>query len=154
CNVRGFTCHSAYAPAGVNAVEAAAEAVAFLKSMARRHRDQGPYDRGFDVAHTTVHTGVMRGGTALNIVPHECTFDFEVRHLPGDDPDALLAEFRSYLGTELEPEMRAVDPRTGFEIAQLSEIPALDNGAETAIVALAQELTGNTEIGKVSYGTE
>jgi acetylornithine deacetylase len=154
CAVRGLAGHSAYAPAAVNAVEAAAEAVACLKRMARRLRAGGPFDHGFDVPHTTVHTGVIRGGTALNIVPHECTFDFEVRHLPGDDPDALLAEFRSYLGTELEPEMRAVDPRTGFEIAQLSEIPALDNGAETAIVALVQELTGNTEIGKVSYGTE
>ena len=154
CNVRGFACHSAYAPMGVNAVEAAAEAVAFLKSMARRHRDQGPYDRGFDVAHTTVHTGVMRGGTALNIVPHECTFDFEFRHLPGDDPDALFAEFRNYLDTSLVPEMRAVHADSGFEIVPLSVLPALDNGPELEVVGLAQELSGNSDIGKVSYGTE
>ena len=154
CNVRGFACHSAYAPMGVNAVEAAAEAVAFLKSMARRHRDNGPYDRGFDVAHTTVHTGVMRGGTALNIVPHECTFDFEFRHLPGDDPDALFAEFRNYLDTSLVPEMRAVHADSGFEIVPLSVLPALDNGPEMEVVGLAQELSGNSDIGKVSYGTE
>ena len=154
CNVRGFTCHSAYAPAGVNAVEAAAEAVAYLKSMARRHRDQGPYDRGFDVAHTTVHTGVMRGGTALNIVPHECTFDFEFRHLPGDDPEALLAEFKTYIDTRLVPEMRAVHPDTGFTITPLSALPALDNGPEGEVVGLAQELSGNDDIGKVSFGTE
>ena len=154
CNVRGFACHSAYAPMGVNAVEAAAEAVAFLKSMARRHRDNGPYDRGFDVAHTTVHTGVMRGGTALNIVPHECTFDFEFRHLPGDDPDALFAEFRNYIDTSLVPEMRAVHADSGFEIVPLSVLPALDNGPEMEVVGLAQELSGNSDIGKVSYGTE
>ncbi len=154
CNVRGFACHSAYAPMGVNAVEAAAEAVAFLKSMARRHRDNGPYDRGFDVAHTTVHTGVMRGGSALNIVPHECTFDFEFRHLPGDDPDALFAEFRNYLDTSLVPEMRAVHADSGFEIVPLSVLPALDNGPEMEVVGLAQELSGNSDIGKVSYGTE
>jgi acetylornithine deacetylase len=154
CSVRGFACHSAYAPDGVNAVEAAAEAVAYLKSMARRHRDHGPYDRGFDVAHTTVHTGVMRGGTALNIVPHECTFDFEFRHLPGDDPDALLAEFQAYLGTRLEPEMRAVHPDTGFTITPLSALPALDNGPEGEVVGLAQELSGNDDFGKVSFGTE
>ena len=154
CNVRGFTCHSAYAPAGVNAVEAAAEAVAYLKLMARRHRDQGPYDRGFDVAHTTVHTGVMRGGTALNIVPHECTFDFEFRHLPGDDPEALFAEFKTYIDTRLVPEMRAVHPDTGFTITPLSALPALDNGPEGEVVGLAQELSGNDDIGKVSFGTE
>ena len=154
CTVRGLACHSAYAPHGVNAVEAAAEAVAYLKNMARRHRDHGPYDRGFDVAHTTVHTGVMRGGTALNIVPHECTFDFEFRHLPGDDPDALFAEFRDYLEHTLAPEMRAVDAHTGFTIVPLSALPALDNGPEVEVVGLAQELSGNDDIGKVSFGTE
>jgi acetylornithine deacetylase len=50
--------------------------------------------------------------------------------------------------------MHAVDPRSGFEVTQLSEIPALDVSAETEIVALVQELTGNHEVSKVSYGTE
>ncbi len=152
--VRGLAAHSGYAPSGVNAVEAAAEAVAYLKRMARRHRDSGPYDRGFDVAHTTVHTGVLHGGTALNIVPHECTFDFEFRHLPGDDPDKLFAEFKAYVAQTLEPEMQAVFKNAGFDIQLMSQIPALDNSAETEVVALAQALSGNTEIGKVSYGTE
>ena len=118
-------------------------------------RCTGPYDHGFDVPHTTVHTGVMRGGTALNIVPHECSFDFEVRHLPGDDPEALLGELEALHRARA----RARDARDRSaapvsSIAQLSEIPALDTSAETAIVALVQELTGNSDVGKVSYGTE
>ena len=152
--VRGLASHSAYAPSGVNAVEAAAEAVAYLKRMARRRRDSGPYDRGFDVAHTTVHTGVLQGGTALNIVPHECTFDFEFRHLPGDDPQKLIDEFQTYVSKTLEPEMHAVYKDAGFDIQLMSQIPALDNSAETEVVALAQALSGNRDIGKVSYGTE
>jgi len=154
CTVRGLAAHSAYAPHGVNAVEAAAEAIAFLKQMARRHRDQGPYDRSFDVAHTTVHTGVIRGGTALNIVPQECVFEFEFRHLPSDNPTALLREFMEYVGKSLEPEMRAVHAGAGFVIEPLSEIPALDTGTETEIVGLAHELSGSSEIGKMSFGTE
>lgn len=154
CTVRGLASHSAYAPYGVNAVEAAAEAVAFLKQLARRHRDHGPYDRGFDIAYTTVHTGVIRGGTALNIVPQDCVFDFEFRNLPGDDPERLRAEFESHLRSVIEPEMHAVDPRTGFTIQKLSEIPALDTGAEAEITALAQEFSGCEETVKVSFGTE
>jgi acetylornithine deacetylase len=154
CMVRGLAAHSAYAPYGVNAVEAAAEAVAFLRRMARRRRDHGPYDRGFDVAHTTVHTGVIRGGTALNIVPQDCVFDFEFRNLPGDDPDALFAEFESHVRTAIEPEMHAVDPRTGFRIEKMSEIPALATAAEAEITALAQELSGEPDLAKVSFGTE
>lgn len=154
CTVRGRAAHSAYAPRGVNAIEAGAEAVAYLKQMARRHRDHGPYDHSFDVAYTTVHTGVFHGGTALNIVPHGCTFDFEFRYLPGDDPEALLREFTKYVRTVLEPEMQAIDPHAGFDIRPLSEIGALDTGPESEIVALAQELAGVSEIGKVSFGTE
>jgi acetylornithine deacetylase len=101
-----------------------------------------------------VHTGVIHGGTALNIVPHECVFDFEFRNLPGDDPDALRREFETHLRGVIEPEMHAVDPRSGFSIQRLSEMPALNTGAEAGITALAQELSGNNDIAKVSFGTE
>jgi acetylornithine deacetylase len=154
CTVRGLASHSAYAPYGVNAVEAAAEAVAFLKKLARRHRDRGPYDRGFDIAYTTVHTGVIHGGTALNIVPQDCVFDFEFRNLPGDDPGNLLKEFEAHVRGVIEPEMHAVDARTGFRIVKMSEIPALDTGAEAEITALVQEFSGSNDIAKVSFGTE
>jgi acetylornithine deacetylase len=154
CTVRGLAGHSAYAPHGVNAVEYAAEAVAFLKAMARRHRDQGPFDRSFDVAHTTVHTGVLRGGTQLNVIPHDATFDFEFRHLPGDDPARLLREFEDHVRRKLEPEMRAVHPGAGFAIEPLSEIPMLDTGPEAEVVELAQELAGERDFGKVSFATE
>jgi len=154
CRVKGAAGHSAYAPYCVNAVEYAAEAVSFLKNMARRHRDRGPYDRAFDVAHTTVHTGVMRGGSALNVVPNECVFDFEFRHLPGDEPDQLLDEFTRYLKSSLEPEMHKVDPVTGFKVEEMSGIPMLDTPVESEVVALAQELAGTNDFGKVSFGTE
>jgi acetylornithine deacetylase len=154
CTVRGLAGHSAYAPRGVNAVEYAAEAIAYLKGMARRFRDTGPFDRGFDVAYTTVHSGVIRGGTALNVIPHECTFDFEFRHLPGDDPERLLREFKHFVRTRLEPEMCEIHAAAGFVIEPLSVIPVLDAGPESEVVGLAQELSGEAEIGKVSFGTE
>ena len=46
-------------------------------------------DPAFDPPYTTVHTGVIQGGTALNIVPKDCWFDFEFRYLPGTDPHKL-----------------------------------------------------------------
>jgi acetylornithine deacetylase len=154
CTVRGLSCHSAYAPQGVNAVEAAAEVVAYLKSMARRFRDRGPHDALFDVTHTTVHTGVMQGGTALNIVPKQCSFDFEFRHLPGDDPHALLEEVKAFAEQTLLPEMQRVDPASGFEWEVLSVMPGLDVGTETPTARLALALTDFRDVGKVSFGTE
>src|SRR4029077_8133554 len=69
CRVRGHEAHSSLTPQGVNAVQIACEIVAWLTGMARAFRDNGPFDAAYDVPYTTVHTGVIRGGTALNIVP-------------------------------------------------------------------------------------
>jgi len=154
CTVRGLACHSAYAPQGVNAIEAAAEVVAYLKGMARRFRDQGPHDPLFDVPHTTVHTGVIQGGTALNIVPKACSFDFEFRHLPGDDPVRLLEEVKRYAETVLLPEMQQVDAASGFGWDTISIMPGFDVSADSDPVRLALGLTNLRDIGKVSYGTE
>ena len=48
----GLAGHSAHRAAGRERREYAAEVVAFLKGMARRHRDRGRDDRSFDVAYT------------------------------------------------------------------------------------------------------
>src|SRR5437762_32704 len=133
CRVRGHEAHSALTPYGVNAIEVASEIVTFLGQMARRFRERGPFDAAYEVPYTTVHTGVIRGGTALNIVPRDCQFDFEFRHLPGDDPDALLAEVGRFAATLL-PDMHAVDPATTIEFQLISASPGYDSrdGGEIA----------------------
>ena len=154
CRVQGHESHSGLAHLGVNAVEAAAEVVAYLKRMARRHRDQGPYDAELSPPYTTVHTGLIQGGTALNIVPKECAFDFEFRHLPQDDPEALAREVQQFAETQLLPEMREVSPEVGFTWEPLSRIPGLSIDDDADLVRLAQAFTESTTTGKVSFGTE
>ncbi|HEX9583279.1 MAG TPA: acetylornithine deacetylase [Gammaproteobacteria bacterium] len=153
CEVSGLESHSGMAHLGVNAVEAAAEVIAHLKSMARRFRDNGPYDPELSPPYTTVHTGVVQGGTQLNIVPKFCAFDFEFRHLPEDDPAALLREIQDF-AAGLLPEMHAVSVRTEFHWVRLSHIPGFDTGEDAEVVQLAKSLTGANTTAKVSFGTE
>ncbi len=61
-----------------------------------------------------MHVGTIHGGTALNIVPRDCAFDFEIRHLPFDDPDAFFAEVKAFAETFL-PAMHAVGAGTYIE---------------------------------------
>ena len=153
-HVRGLESHSGMAHLGVNAVEAAAEAIAYLKAMARRHRDAGPRDEALTPPYTTVHTGLVRGGTQLNIVPRHCHFDFEFRHLPEVDARPMFEDFARHVRSEIEPEMHAVDPGTGFRFEPLSEIPPLDVDEDAEVVQFAKSLTGANATGKVSFGTE
>lgn len=154
CRVRGFECHSSLAPRGVNAIEYAAEVIAYLRRMAQRIAAEGASDPDYDIPHTTVHTGVVQGGTALNIVPKDCYFDFEFRYLPGDDPEALFDEVRRFAERELEPAMRAVAPETGFSWEEISAFPGLDTPTDAEIVDLAKTLSGSNATGKVAFGTE
>jgi len=153
CRVRGHEAHSALTPYGVNAIQVASELVTFLTQMARRFRDRGPFDAAYDVPYTTVHTGVIRGGTALNIVPRDCQFDFEFRHLPGDDPDALLAEVGRFAATLL-PDMHAVDPATTIEFQPISASPGYDSRDGGEIAQLGKMCSGTQDTGKVSFGSE
>jgi acetylornithine deacetylase len=153
CQVRGLESHSALSHAGVNAIEAAAEIVAAIRHIAARKRDNGPFDPGFVPPYTTIQTGTIKGGTALNIVPRECQFDFEIRHIPGDDPEALVAELQRLAAT-IVPEMQRVSHETGIAFEEFNVIPALATPADSEIVAIVQAVTGANALGKVSYGTE
>ncbi|HXC11954.1 MAG TPA: acetylornithine deacetylase [Stellaceae bacterium] len=154
CQVHGFECHSALTHLGVNAIEAAAEMVAELKAMARKKREFGPFDPAYTPAYTTIQTGVIHGGTALNIVPKECSFDFEFRLLPGDDPEAGIAELRAFAAERLLPDMRAVRSEAAIAFEELSAFPGLDTPDDAEITRLVASLTGVNGTGKVAFGTE
>jgi acetylornithine deacetylase len=154
CRIHGKEAHSALTHEGVNAVEIAAELVTYLSGMARRKREQGPFDPDFTPPYTTIHTGVLKGGTALNIVPRECELEFEFRNIPGDDLETLAAEIRRYAETRLVPEMRRVNAATGIVFEEINTTRGLVTSPDEEIVHLAQRLSGANSLGKVSYGTE
>ena len=154
CHVRGLEAHSSLAPQGVNAVEYAAELIAYLKGMARRIQQEGPFDDLYDINHTTVHTGTVQGGTALNIVPKDCSFEFEFRCIAGHDGRELYEEVVRHAREVLEPEMKAIDPSTGFTFEELSAIEGLDIDPGEEVVTLAKSLAGRNDHAKVAFGTE
>ena len=158
CCFRGREAHSALTPQGVNAIEYAARLVVYIRHMAERMRDCETRDNGFDVPFTTLQTGVIKGGTAANIVPRDCEVHFEFRYLPGIDPEALEREIKSYAERVLLPEMRSVDPATFIAFETKAEIPGLDPSVERAeqdrVTSLAQALARNQAIAKVAYATE
>ena len=154
--VRGFEAHSSLTPLGVNAVEVACEFVAKLKTMARRLAAEGPFDPAFDVPFTTVHTGVIAGGTALNIIPRNCEVSWEIRHHHLDSPVLLFNEAKAFADS-LVPAMQAVAPDTGITHKLNSVLPGFATGADSDIAQMCfrcAEVDGAGAAVKVSFGTE
>jgi len=152
--VRGFEAHSSLAPQGVNAISYAAELIGYMTAMADRFAKEGPFDEAYDVTHTTVHTGVIEGGTALNIVPKECLVRFEFRNLADHNPDSIIEEITTFARTVLEPRMQAVQPDTGIDIVEVTDAPGLNIAPDEEVVTFVKSLAGKNDHIKVAFATE
>ncbi|MFC0266881.1 acetylornithine deacetylase [Kushneria aurantia] len=154
CHIRGAACHSAYAPQGVNAIEYAAALIGRLVAVAERLQQQDEQDARFTPPFSTLQVGTIQGGRALNIVPDECSFDWEMRALPGVEPQVIEHELRDWAERELLPRMQAVAPGARIDFEPLAEYPGLAADAEGAAARLLAELTGCCAFDTVAFGTE
>ncbi|MCO7513874.1 acetylornithine deacetylase [Pseudomonas guariconensis] len=154
CQVHGAACHSAYAPYGVNAIEYAARLIGRLGEIGDGLARPEQHDTRFDPPFSTVQTGVIKGGRALNIVPAECEFDFEVRALPGFEAQAVVDQLQTYAEAELLPRMRAVDAGSDIRLQPLSAYPGLATPADSEAAQWVALLSGSSEFTTVAFGTE
>ncbi len=151
--IKGRAAHSSMAPLGVNAIGVAGK---LLQELSRIERELklAPRAERFDPPYSTLQVTRIEGGTATNIVPVYCRFDFDVRALPGVDVAAIDRRMRTFAERECVPEMRRVAPESGIDIAVANEVPPFAAGAASEAVALALRLAGSNETHAVSYATE
>ena len=150
---RGHESHSSLAPDGLNAIYLATDMIAAIRAGQDRLARSGPFDEDYEVAYTTLHVGTIEGGTALNIVPRDCRFAFEIRHLPADDPDRIVADLRDEADRILSAvKGRFPDAAIGIEIT--NAYPALDTPPDSEVIGFVKSLTGANRFGKISFGTE
>ncbi len=152
--VSGLSCHSAHTSKGVNAVEYAAELITFVRNMNARVQ-KNLTDRSYSVPHTTFHVGNINGGTALNIVPRQCVFEFEIRNLPQENLDPLLHEIKHYANDVLLADMRSRYEQSDIRFDEISHYPGLRSDPASAIVAYTRAINPIAKVGdNVSFGTE
>ncbi|KAA0011095.1 acetylornithine deacetylase [Billgrantia pellis] len=152
--VTGRASHSSQVDQGVSAIHVAARLVTKIEDVMAELRAEGRIDEAFNVAHSSLHVGKIAGGTAINIMARECTFEWEIRHLPKDRFEDLIARVNDY-AAELEVEMQRRAPEAGIVTEALNvTVPALadDNNAE--VLGLCRELLGEQPSGAVAYATE
>ena len=152
--VDGLSCHSGQAPFGVNAINYASKLIAYIDELNKEKSINGPFDQDYEVPYTTLHTGLINGGTILNIVPNLCEFEFEIRNLETDDPLKLVNKIKDYTNQKLINDMHKVSSKTGIHFNEKNNYPALDISADIEPVKNIKELLNNQKHKKVVYGTE
>ncbi len=154
--VTGLEAHSAYTDRGVGAIFYAGEVIRFLHGLAGDLAARADGAGAYDPPYHTVHIGTIHGGTASNIIPRHCAFDWEARLIPGGDiARDVTGPLDEFVTNELLPAMRAVSAATGIDTQDIVTVPGLTPEPESPAEALARALSGdNSPPGVVSYGTE
>ncbi|MGI9479914.1 MAG: acetylornithine deacetylase [Hyphomicrobiaceae bacterium] len=151
-DITGRPAHSSLAPLGVNSIAVAGELIVELGKI-ERELMEGPRDERFTPPYTTLQVTEIQGGNASNIVPETTWFGWEIRAMPGIDPDAIEARIRAK-ADELLPAMRAIAPEADIKIARTNDVPAFAADPESDVLSLALKLAGQNETFAVSYATE
>lgn len=144
--LRGREGHSAYPALGASAIFRAARLVSRIERIgAELQADTRP---PFEPPYTTLNVGLIRGGTAKNIIAGECRFTLEWRPVPGQEASHVVELVRAAIEDE---HSRDEDFDCTLNVIRLDE--AMETPAESALVRLLEETT-RSAAGTIAFGTE
>ena len=154
-HVKGFEVHSSLLPYGVSAIMEGARLIGWAndRNTWLQAQPRQPQALAFDPPFTTLHVGMISGGTAHNITAADCRFAVEMRVVPGEEVEAHAGAFEAEVA-RLDAQLKAQRPEAGVHLERFFGVPALVPEADGEAEAIARRLTGDNATGVVSYGTE
>lgn len=148
--ITGREAHSSMPEQGVNAVMLMAELMVTLNRIADASC-ANPQACDFITPYSSVHIGVVEGGTARNIIPARARIAWEVRPLPGENVETMLAPYHAKVA-ELDAIIKARFPDGGIVTRELTNVRGLTR--DDAYLPLASHLTQCNACNAVAFGTE
>ena len=140
---RGKSGHSSRPELGENAIHALLPALTRAAALSDDLQRTGRRHEAFVPPHSTVQIGLMQGGQSVNIIPDYAHALVEARAVPGEDPLQVISPLS---------QLCKGSDRLSSQI--VAHYPALDLDDGSDLAKLAANLTGETPIQAVSYGTE
>ncbi|HEY5226396.1 MAG TPA: acetylornithine deacetylase [Methylovirgula sp.] len=152
--VHGHEAHSAKPNLGANAVAIACELVAELYRFGEDLKAAGDPSGRFDPPYSTVHVGIIHGGTARNILAKRCAFHWEFRGLPNVPQDLARAHLQAYADAVATPKLTRHADDAWIEIITETEVPGLAADAGSSAETLALKLAQLNLTMTVSFASE
>jgi len=154
-HVKGFEVHSSLLPTGVSAIMEAARLINWLNDQNAEIRARTPSEIAglFHPPFTTLHSGVIKGGTAQNITAKDCNFTIDFRVVPDEVPAEWRQRFLDEVA-RVEKAMKAVRPEASITVEDTYFVPGLKPETDGMAEALTRQITGDNGEHVVSYGTE
>jgi acetylornithine deacetylase len=152
--VRGKAVHSSKPYEGVSAILVASRLVGWLDDVMQQNAKRADGSSPFDPPYTTLHCGMIGGGTAFNITAQDCWFSTDIRAIPTETAATYHERYLAHIDTVVRPAMQAVAPEADIRVEVHAWVEPLREEADGAAEALCRRLTGDNGSHVVAYGTE
>jgi acetylornithine deacetylase len=144
---RGREGHSAYPALGASAIFRAARLITSIERIAEELKTRDTQE-AFEPPYTTLNVGLLRGGTAKNIIAGQCVFTLEWRPVPGQGAERVLELVRAAIEDERK---RDADFDCEIGVVRLDE--SMETPADSPLVRMLEDATGQPA-GTIAFGTE
>ncbi len=146
-DILGQSGHSSDPSLGHSALEAMQDVLSELRGL------RGQWQREFNnpqfgVPVPTLNLGCIHGGDNPNRICGQCSLEFDLRPLPGMQPELLRAAIRQKLQPLAERHQVKIDFAPLFP-----SVPPFEQAADSELVRLAERLTGHSAA-SVAFATE
>lgn len=141
-SVRGHEAHSSLTHLGVSANMVAVGLMGKLRALAASFEQRPDPGSLYHPPHATLTIGLIHGGTAVNILAGDCSFTFDLRTPPGQDPDAIMAPFLAACADE-DRALKARFADAAVSVARRSATPSFAPEPGGAAETLARRLAGD-----------
>lgn len=146
-DILGRSGHSSDPSLGHSALEAMHDAISELKGLRQQWLNEYRNPQ-FSVPQPTLNFGCIHGGDNPNRICGQCSLEFDLRPLPGMDPNELRAIIRG----KLQP--LAERHQVNIDFAPIAAgVPPFEQDADAELVRVAERLTGH-RAQAVAFGTE
>ncbi|MDX5372933.1 MAG: acetylornithine deacetylase [Pseudomonadaceae bacterium] len=146
-DILGQSGHSSDPSLGHSALEAMQDVMGELRGL--RAQWQREFNNPqFGVPQPTLNLGCIHGGDNPNRICGQCALEFDLRPLPGMDPEQLRAAIRAKLRPLAERHQVRIDYAPLF-----ANVPPFEQNADSELVRIAEKLTGHAAQA-VAFGTE
>ncbi|MEO0682163.1 MAG: acetylornithine deacetylase [Pseudomonadota bacterium] len=160
--VKGFEVHSSLCHTGVSAVMTAARLVTWMHERMAENAaaaPAAPAAEAYTPPYTTLHCGLIQGGTAGNITALDAWFSTDIRCAPPDTPAQWVERYMHEV-RRIEAEIQAIQPSAGITVKHRGGVPALrkepagDVGGDGEAERIVRAITGDNSENVVGYATE
>lgn len=152
--ITGKPGHSSRPDEGLNAIELGAQFIDIVRRVAAEKKNHPVKNSRFVPPYSTFNLGIIKGGTAENIIAEHCEILWQTREHPGDNLDAALAEIDRLVEKEIGPRIQPFAPQAKMSTCVCFRIPPLLPAPKNPGQETLAHLTGQNETEAMSFATE